>query len=60
VDYDEYVAEEGIVGAGGFYRRIWNVADETSPTRKSVVVIVTWENNRHRVSITSIKNQVVY
>jgi prepilin-type N-terminal cleavage/methylation domain-containing protein len=60
VDNYEYVAEEGIVGAGGFYRRIWNVADETSPTRKSVVVIVTWENNRHRVSITSIKNQVVY
>jgi type IV pilus assembly protein PilV len=60
VDHEENISEEGVVGAGGFYRRIWNLADETSPTRKSVVVIVTWEGNRHRVSIASIKNQVVY
>lgn len=60
VDWDQYVSEEGKVGPGGFFRRIWNIADETSPTRKSVMVIVTWENNAHRVSIGSIKNQVVY
>jgi len=60
VDHQENISEEGLVGAGGFYRRIWNIDDETSPTRKSVVVIVTWEGNRHRVSIASIKNQVVY
>jgi prepilin-type N-terminal cleavage/methylation domain-containing protein len=60
VDHQEYVSEDGAVGASGFYRRIWNVANETSPTRKSIVVVVTWQNNRHRVSIESIKNQVVY
>ena len=60
VDHEENISEEGVVGTGGFFRRIWNIANETSPTRKSIVVIVTWENNRHRVSIESIKNQVVY
>jgi prepilin-type N-terminal cleavage/methylation domain-containing protein len=60
VDHQEYVSEDGAVSAGGFYRRIWNVADEASGTRKSIVVIVTWENNRHRVSIESVKNQIVY
>jgi prepilin-type N-terminal cleavage/methylation domain-containing protein len=55
VDHEEPVSEEGTVGAGGFYRRIWNIATQTSPPSKSVMVIVTWENNRHRVSIASIK-----
>lgn len=60
VDWEEEVSDDGVVGAGGFYRRIWNIANETSPTRKSVVVTVSWENNKHRVSIASIKNQVVW
>ena len=62
VDYDEYVSEDGVVVAGGFYRRIWNVANvpTTLPTTKNVMVIVSWENNKHRVSIASVKNQVVY
>jgi type IV pilus modification protein PilV len=60
VDHQEYVSEDGAVSTGGFYRRIWNVANETSPIRKSIVVVVTWQNNRHRVSIESIKNQIVY
>jgi type IV pilus modification protein PilV len=60
VDHQEYVSDDGAVGASGFFRRIWNVANEASSTRKSIVVIVTWENNRHRISIESIKNQIVY
>ncbi len=60
VDHQEYVSEDGAVGTSGFFRRIWNVANEASSTRKSIVVIVTWENNRHRISIESIKNQIVY
>ena len=62
VDHQETLSEEGVVGANAFYRRIWNIADPpTSPTNtKNVMVIVTWENNRHRVSIGSIKNQIVY
>jgi prepilin-type N-terminal cleavage/methylation domain-containing protein len=62
IDWDEYVSEEGVVGPGGFYRRIWNIANvpAVSPSTKNVVVIVTWENNKHRVSIATVKNQVVY
>jgi len=60
VDHQETISEEGVVGTGGFYRRIWNIANQSSPTTKNVMVIVTWENNRHRVSIASVKNQVAY
>ena len=61
-DWEENVSDDGVVGAAGFYRRVWTVADVPTgtPTTKNVVVIVTWEGNRHRVSIASIKNQVVY
>jgi len=55
VDHQETLSEEGVVGANAFYRRIWNVADEASPSSKSIRVIVTWENNRHRVSIACLK-----
>jgi prepilin-type N-terminal cleavage/methylation domain-containing protein len=54
-DHEEQISEEGAVVAGGFYRRIWNIANQNSPPSKSVMVIVTWENNKHRVSIGSIK-----
>jgi type IV pilus modification protein PilV len=57
VDHQETLSEEGVVGANAFYRRIWNVADQTSPITKNVMVIVTWQNNKHRVSIASIKRQ---
>ena len=57
VDHQENLSEEGVVGTGAFYRRIWNIADQSSPTTKNLMVIVTWENNRHRVSIASIKRQ---
>jgi hypothetical protein len=56
VDNQETVSEEGAVAPNGlFYRRIWNIKNNTSPATKSVMVIVTWENNKHRVSIGSIK-----
>jgi type IV pilus modification protein PilV len=55
VDHQENLSEEGVVGASGFYRRIWNIADQSSPPTKSVMVIVTWENNSHRVAIASLK-----
>jgi type IV pilus modification protein PilV len=54
-DHEEKVSEEGVVGASGFYRRIWNIANQNNPPSKSIMVIVTWENNKHRVSIASIK-----
>jgi type IV pilus modification protein PilV len=55
VDHQENISEEGAVGASGFYRRIWNIADQPPPATKAITVTVTWENNRHRVSIASIK-----
>jgi len=57
VDHQENISEEGVVGAGAFYRRVWNIADLSSPTTKNIMVIVTWENNKHHVSIASIKRQ---
>jgi type IV pilus modification protein PilV len=56
-DHEENVSEDGTVGAGGFYRRIWNIADAATPmpTMKEISVIVTWENNRHRVTISSMR-----
>jgi type IV pilus assembly protein PilV len=56
------IDETGSQNAQGRYRRIWNIANHPSgledlPTMKSVTVIVTWENNRHRVFLSSIKPQ---
>ena len=60
VDHEENVSDGGVVGAAGFYRRIWNVADTVTgasnwPTMKEITVIVTWENNRHRVTVSSMR-----
>ena len=58
VDRTENVNEDGQVVAGGFYRRIWNVADDTPILgTKTVAVIVTRENDSHSVSIACIKPQ---
>ena len=56
-DHEEQVSDNGVVGAGGFYRRIWNIADTATPmpTMKEIAVIVTWQNNKHRVSVSSMR-----
>jgi prepilin-type N-terminal cleavage/methylation domain-containing protein len=56
------IDETGSPTARGRYRRIWNIANHPSgfedlPTMKSVTVIVTWDNDRHRVFLSSIKPQ---
>jgi prepilin-type N-terminal cleavage/methylation domain-containing protein len=57
VDFEERLNEQGQVTAGGFYRRIVNVADNTPvATLKTIAVIVTWENNKHRVALSCIKS----
>ncbi len=53
VDFQETVDAAGQVVAGGDYRRIWNIANSTDPEMKTVTVIVTWEGDRHRVSLSS-------
>jgi prepilin-type N-terminal cleavage/methylation domain-containing protein len=57
IDFEENVTDSGTVGAGGFYRRIWNIADTATPwpTMKEITVTVTWENNRHRVTLSSMR-----
>jgi Tfp pilus assembly protein PilV len=59
VDHQEGVTENGqVVGAGsGLYRRIWNIANSsgTMPNSKAMTVIVTWEGNKHRVSVSSLR-----
>jgi len=58
VDHEDLPAidETGQTVAGGPYRRVWNVDDSAAPNIKTITVIVTWDNNKHRVSLTSIKS----
>ena len=51
------IDETGRVNAGHF-RRIWNIADDKPiPNNKTITVIVTWDNDNHQVSLTSIKRK---
>lgn len=44
--------------AGGIFRRIWNIADNTPITNnKAITIIVAWNNGQHKVAITSIKRK---
>jgi len=58
IDHEELnIDETGQVG-GGIYHRIWNVADDTPILgTKTVAVIVTWDNDSHRVTLSCIKPQ---
>lgn len=54
VDHEEPVT----TNAQGTFRRIWNIADhpvsssEDVPTMKSITVIVTWANGKHKVFLS--------
>jgi type IV pilus modification protein PilV len=57
VDFEERLDEQGQVVEGGFYRMIVNVADNTPAAGlKTIAVIVTWENDKHRVALGCIKS----
>jgi type IV pilus assembly protein PilV len=57
VDFEERLNGEGQVMTGGFYRRIVNVADNTpAASLKTITVIVTWKNNKHRIALSCIKS----
>lgn len=56
----EQLSDSGIVNPGGFYHRTWTVDDAVQgttnwPTMKSITVAVSWENNRHSVTIQSMR-----
>lgn len=55
----EQVSDSGAAGSG-FYRRTWNVIDSSSlsgdwPEVKQITVTVAGENNRHRVTLSSMR-----
>ena len=55
-DFEERLNEKGQPASEGFYRRIWNVADNSpEPPLKTITVIVTWEGNGHPVTLTCIR-----
>lgn len=54
VDHEERINAAGEAVAGGPYRRIWNIADSTDPPMKRIVVMVSWDNGGHHVSLTSL------
>lgn len=57
VDHEEKgVTETGVVGGGDFHR-IWNVAETSNPPIKTVTIIVSWDEGKHRVSFTSCINR---
>ena len=58
--HTEQVSDSGVVAAGGFYRRDWTITDTVTgasnwPTMKEITIIVSWEGNRHRVTISSMR-----
>jgi prepilin-type N-terminal cleavage/methylation domain-containing protein len=55
--HEENVSDSGVVDAGGFYRRTWDIADMANPwpDMKEITVVVTWENDRHRVNLRSMR-----
>jgi type IV pilus assembly protein PilV len=55
--HEENVSDSGVVDAGGFYQRTWEIADMANPwpTMKEITVAVTWENDRHRVNLRSMR-----
>jgi type IV pilus assembly protein PilV len=55
VDHEEHNIDE-TGSAGGKFHRIWNVADnEPITNNKTITIIVTWDQDKHKVTISSIK-----
>jgi type IV pilus assembly protein PilV len=55
----QHVSDTGETGTG-FYRRSWTITDSSSltgnwPDMKQIEIIVSWENDRHRVNLRSMR-----
>ena len=58
VDKEEHNINEAGKANSGHFRRIWNVADDMPiEGNKTIKVIVTWDNDNHQVSLTSVKRR---
>lgn len=56
--HQDFVSPRGTVSdSGGFYRRTWEITDTTGnmPTMKEIVVTVSWESDRHSVTLRSMR-----
>jgi type IV pilus assembly protein PilV len=55
----EQVSDSGVVAAGGFYRRTWDVADMATPwpTMKQITITVAWDYGKHRVTLSSMRKE---
>ena len=51
--------EDVTIPGGGSYHRTWTITNTASPmpTMKEIIVVVSWENNRHRVTLSSMRRQ---
>jgi type IV pilus assembly protein PilV len=58
VDKQEPRIDEAGKQNAGHFRRIWNIADDTPiEDNKTLTVIVLWDNDKHHVSLTSVKRR---
>ena len=58
IDNEELNINEAGKPDSGHFRRIWNIADDMPiENNKTIKVIVTWDNDRHQVSLTSVKRK---
>jgi type IV pilus assembly protein PilV len=58
IDKQETLIDEAGKSDTGHFRRVWNVADDTPiDDNKTVTVIVLWDNDKHQVSLTSVKRK---
>ena len=58
IDRQELNIDEAGRSNAGKFRRVWNIADNGPvENNKTITVIVTWDNDSHQVSLTSIKRR---
>lgn len=58
IDNEELNIDETGKENDGPFRRIWNIADNKPiDDNKTISVIVLWDNDNHRVSLTSVKRR---
>lgn len=58
IDKEELNINETGRPNSGHFRRIWNIADNMPiENNKTIKVIVTWDNDNHQVSLTSVKRK---
>lgn len=61
--HEDFVSSRGTVSdSSGFYHRTWNITDSSSllgdwPTMKEIEVIVSWESDRHSVTLRSMRRE---